>query len=157
MIATKIEIKALLAITSTTQDSLIDRLIPIVEDDIREYTNNSFQDDNVFIQSGDILFTRNSTSNDTIVFNTWQHIAVTLNSVGKKIYKNGIDVTSVGGGLTALPPNIAGVVSTGNRANNTDRTFDGFIGDLIMSNIALTQTEIKQIFQQQAWKYDIAV
>ena len=66
MIATKIEIKALLAITSTTQDSLIDRLIPIVEDDIREYTNNSFQDDNVFIQSGDILFTRNSTSADTI-------------------------------------------------------------------------------------------
>jgi len=68
MIATKPEIKAFLAITSTTQDSLIDRLIPVIEDDIREYCHNDFRDGNVYMQSSDILFTRNTTSADTITY-----------------------------------------------------------------------------------------
>jgi len=66
MIATKTEIKALLAITSTTQDTLLEQLIPIVEDDIRTYCNNAFRDSRVYVSSGEISFTRNSTSADTI-------------------------------------------------------------------------------------------
>jgi len=66
MIATLTEIKALLAVTSTTQDDLLNRLIPIVEDDIRQYCNNGFRDANVYISSGDISFTQNSTSADVI-------------------------------------------------------------------------------------------
>ena len=66
MIATLTEIKALLAMTSTAQDDLLNRMIPIVEDDIRHYCNNGFRDENIYIQTGDISFTHNSTSADTI-------------------------------------------------------------------------------------------
>jgi len=66
MIASLSEIKALLAITTTTQDNLININIPIIEDDIREYCNNGFRNARVEIQSGAISFTRNSTSADTI-------------------------------------------------------------------------------------------
>ena len=68
MIATKTEIKALLAITSTTNDALIDRLIPIIEDDIREYCNNGFRNDLINFESAEFSFTRNSTSVDTITY-----------------------------------------------------------------------------------------
>ena len=68
MIATKTEIKAFLSITSTSQDSLIDRLIPVIESDIREYCHNDFRDENVYMQSSDISFTRNTTSADTITY-----------------------------------------------------------------------------------------
>jgi len=68
MIASKVEIKALLEMTTTTKDDLIDRLIPIIEDDIRQYCNNAFNNPNVYMQSGDISFTHNSTSADTIAF-----------------------------------------------------------------------------------------
>ena len=68
MIASKTEIKALLEMTSTSQDDLINRLIPVIESDIREYCNNGFRDENVYMQSSDISFTRNSTSADTITY-----------------------------------------------------------------------------------------
>ena len=66
MIASKTEIKAILAMTSTTQDDLIDRLIPVIDDDIRQYCNNAFRDSNVYISSGEISFTHNSTAADVI-------------------------------------------------------------------------------------------
>lgn len=66
MIASRTEIKAILQITSTTNDDLIDRFIPIVESDIREHCNNNFVDDEVYLQSSEISFTHNSTSADTI-------------------------------------------------------------------------------------------
>ena len=68
MIASKTEIKALLEMMTTTNDDLINRLIPIIEDDIRQYCNNAFLNSNVYMQSGDIVFTHNSTSADTIAF-----------------------------------------------------------------------------------------
>jgi len=68
MIATRTEIKALLAMTSSAQDDLINRLIPIIEDDIREICNNGFRDEGVYFQSSDITFTRNSTSADVLTF-----------------------------------------------------------------------------------------
>ena len=43
-VITLTEAKVLLQITGITQDALITALIPIVEDDIREYTNQDFQD-----------------------------------------------------------------------------------------------------------------
>ena len=66
MIASRTEIKAILQVTTTTNDDLIDRMIPIVESDIREYCNNNFVDDEVYLQSSGISFTHNSTSADTI-------------------------------------------------------------------------------------------
>jgi hypothetical protein len=66
MIASRTEIKAILQVTTTTNDDLIDRFIPIVESDIREYCNNNFVDDEVYLQSSGISFTANTTSGDTI-------------------------------------------------------------------------------------------
>jgi hypothetical protein len=66
MIASRTEIKSILKITASTDDNLIDQLIPLIEDDIREYCNNNFADKNVYLISGEISFTHNSTSADTI-------------------------------------------------------------------------------------------
>jgi hypothetical protein len=43
-VITLTEAKVLLQITGTTQDALITALIPIIEDEIREYTNQNWQD-----------------------------------------------------------------------------------------------------------------
>jgi hypothetical protein len=43
-VITLTEAKVLLQITSTTQDALITALIPIIEDEIREYTNQNWTD-----------------------------------------------------------------------------------------------------------------
>jgi hypothetical protein len=66
MIATKAEIKRLLSNTSMAQDELIDQLIPVIEDDIRQYCNNGFRDARVYVSSGEISFTHNTASADTI-------------------------------------------------------------------------------------------
>lgn len=66
MIATKAEIKRLLNITSMTQEEQIDQLIPVIESDIREYCNNGFRDTNIYLSSGEISFTHNAGSADTI-------------------------------------------------------------------------------------------
>ena len=66
MIATKDEIKDLLAITSMTQEELLERLIPVIEDDIRQYCNNAFRNEDVYVSSGEISFTHNAGSADTI-------------------------------------------------------------------------------------------
>lgn len=56
MIATLGEVKALLGITDTTYDTLIAAWLPIVEDDIIEYCNNSFIDQDISF-TGDITQT----------------------------------------------------------------------------------------------------
>jgi uncharacterized protein YqfB (UPF0267 family) len=66
MIATKAEIKTLLNNTSMAQDEQIDMLLPVIESDIREYCNNGFRDKDVYIASGEISFTHNAGSADTI-------------------------------------------------------------------------------------------
>ena len=66
MIASKEELRKLLSITSMTQDELIEQLIPIIEDDIRQYCNNGFQDKRVYIASSAISFTHNAGTADTI-------------------------------------------------------------------------------------------
>lgn len=66
MIASLTELKALLQMTSTTQDDLLNRIMPIVEDDIRQYCNNGFRNPRVYVSSAEISFTHNSTSGDTI-------------------------------------------------------------------------------------------
>jgi hypothetical protein len=43
-VITQDEVKTLLQITDSSKDDLIDALIPIIEDDIREYCNQNFQD-----------------------------------------------------------------------------------------------------------------
>ena len=76
--------------------------------------------------------------------NQWQFVTFIFNSSGRKIYVNGIEVTSGGGNLTELPPNIAGMVTIGNRVGTTDRTFNGLIDDIRLYNAALSSSQIKQ-------------
>jgi len=66
MIFTLDEAKALINVTALTQDDQIQRLMPVIESDIQEYCNNSFINKRVYLMSGEISFTHNSTSGDTI-------------------------------------------------------------------------------------------
>jgi len=64
-IITKAKVKTLLQIDVTTYDDLIDELIPIVQDFIVDYCNNSFKDTNVSMIASTISFA--DTDPDTIL------------------------------------------------------------------------------------------
>jgi hypothetical protein len=83
------------------------------------------------------------TSNtEVIILNSWNKVDVTFSGSGRKLCVNGIDVTASGGAETALPPNVAGTVAIGNRAGNTDYTFDGYISGVEISSNVLTTAQI---------------
>ncbi len=84
--------------------------------------------------------------NNAVALSTWQHIAVTFSSTGRHLYVNGVDVTASGGSQTALPPNVAGVVTIGNRSGATDRTFNGYMGQIGIFSRPLIPYEIWQIY-----------
>ncbi len=102
----------------------------------------TFENNTLYFQinSGTALIT----SNNSTVYNRWQLITVTFNSSGRKIYVNGIDKTSTGGGETALPPDFAGVITIGNRASNTDYTYDGYIDEFTMYDAVFSTSQIQQ-------------
>jgi hypothetical protein len=98
MIVTRAEIKALLQITGTTQDTLIDALIPLVNNDIFEITNNRFLDTNIRYSSN--TFTLSNTGKTIVDGNSRfldydfagvQHI----NIMGSKYNDNNYKVTSI--------------------------------------------------------------
>lgn len=86
MIATRSEIKTLLQITDTSKDSLIDALIPIVQDEIVEYCNSHFSrtilnTDNEEFDGGDTISFTASTktiadSNSGLPFSVGQDIYI---------------------------------------------------------------------------------
>jgi hypothetical protein len=90
-----------------------------------------------------------------LAFSTWNFITLQFSSSGRKFYVNGVDVTLSGGGETALPPNVAGVVHIGNRASDTDRTFDGYIGRVTMYEKVLTTAEILAKYNAEKWWYGL--
>lgn len=64
-IITKAKVKTLLQITNDTYDELINELIPIVQDFIVDYCNNTFKDPNIQINASTISFA--DTDPDTIL------------------------------------------------------------------------------------------
>lgn len=110
--------------------------------------NNSLQ---FAIASGTGLYT----ANNAITLGKAQLVAVTFNSAGRHIYVNAVDVTSTGGTETALPPDAAGPVCIGNRAGETDCTFDGLIDRPMIINRALTQAEVQKLFQSTRRFYGV--
>lgn len=88
-----------------------------------------------------------STSN-VININAWNHVVVTLDVSGIKLYVNGIDVLP-GVATQTMPPNVSGVVAIGNRASATDRTFDGYIDEVRFYNRVLTALEIKNNYDKE--------
>lgn len=94
-------------------------------------------------------------TSSVITLNKPQLAAVTFSTLGRHLYINAIDVTASGGTETALPPDVAGTVCIGNRANATDRTFDGQIDKPRIIKRALTQAEIAQIYQNERRFYGV--
>jgi prepilin-type N-terminal cleavage/methylation domain-containing protein len=81
---------------------------------------------------------------NSVIFSKWQLVTITFNNSGRNIYINGINVTSSGSSLTALPPNISGVVAIGNRATATDRTFNGYIDEIILYDAVMSSFKIQE-------------
>ena len=81
---------------------------------------------------------------NSMMYNQWQLVTVIFNGSGRKIYVNGIDKTNTGGGETALPPDVIGVVTIGNRANNTDYSYDGYIDEVSVYNTVFSTSQIQE-------------
>lgn len=78
-----------------------------------------------------------------IVWNQWSLISVTFNGLGRKIYINGLDRTASGGGVTGLPPDVAGNIRIGNAASNVTYTFDGYIDEVRFYDAVIPTSLIK--------------
>jgi hypothetical protein len=79
---------------------------------------------------------------NAITLNEWNYVVATFDTTGRHLYINGIDVTVSGSDQTALPPNIAGMTSIGNRAGTPDRGFDGYISSPKIWSFALSQSQV---------------
>lgn len=82
-------------------------------------------------------------STNSIILNQWQLVTMCFNGSGRKIYINGIDKTT-NGLATSLPLNISGNVRIGNRASNTDLSFDGYIDEVRFFNTIVPVSQIKE-------------
>jgi hypothetical protein len=78
--------------------------------------------------------------------NVWHHLAVVIASTKKEIWIDGIKVAN--NTNTTLPPDIAGNVYIGNRADATDRTFDGYIKNMRIYTRSLDAEEIKYLYNK---------
>jgi prepilin-type N-terminal cleavage/methylation domain-containing protein len=85
-------------------------------------------------------------SNDAVKLNQWQLVTISFNGSGRKLYVNGIDVTSAGGSETALPPDVAGIVRIGNNTIATDTTFDGYMDEVSIYNAAVPTSQIQESY-----------
>lgn len=102
------------------------------------FTNNAA----IFI-SGPYLYSLGN----AVSLNRWSLITVTFNSSGRKMYVNGVDSTSSGGGETALPPaNPSPVpnIRIGNRAGATDRIFDGMIDEVSIYDTVFSTSQVQE-------------
>lgn len=88
-----------------------------------------------------------STAN-AITLASWQHVAVSFNDYGRKLWVNGEDVTASGGALTRLPPSSTATLRIGNRAGATDRSFNGVTDDVRIYARPLCQQEVRALWNQ---------
>jgi hypothetical protein len=98
----------------------------------------------VYIGSNNIYFLINAGAyiGFGATYNQWQLITITFVSGSRKLYINGVKVSE--DGVAGLPPNVAGAVTIGNRAGNTDRTFDGLIDEVRIFDAAIPTSQIQQ-------------
>ncbi|WP_299103244.1 LamG-like jellyroll fold domain-containing protein [uncultured Winogradskyella sp.] len=89
--------------------------------------------------------------NQPINFNQWYHIAVTFNGVNTyTIYVNGFNVQSTSAGNSPLPntnKSIIGAMDTSN--GNPTHYFDGAIDEVRIWNTALSETQIREMMNQE--------
>lgn len=77
--------------------------------------------------------------------NAWHHIVAVISSTKKELWLDGVKNENLTD--TSLPPNVAGNVYIGNRADNTDRTFDGYIDDFRIYNTILNDADILELYK----------
>ncbi len=103
---TTAEVKSILGITDTADDTQIAAFIPFVEDDLIDYLNNSFQDGYVFRETGsDFAFVRGDSD-------TTDYISDTSAEFVEKGFLDGMDIVVEGGGANVGLYNISSA-STG--------------------------------------------
>jgi fibronectin type 3 domain-containing protein len=87
-----------------------------------------------------------TSTNDSLVINTWYHIAITRNDTNLKIYINGVENSSYD-----APPKVTTLSNNLIVGNNSSLNLKlrGYIDDLKMFNAVLTQDQIKEIMKQE--------
>jgi hypothetical protein len=88
------------------------------------------------------------TTPNSVPFNNWTYVTAIWNNSGYvKIYVNGVlnveGQSGSAGGITTTNP-----LTIGNRSNATDRTFDGDISNIKIYNRALSDDEIKLLYEK---------
>jgi hypothetical protein len=100
-------------------------------------------------------FNINSISNDSISQNNWFHIVYVFdNTIGTKIYVNGVLTTLKVSGISLSSTNISsintllsGTMTVGNTNNNNNYWYKGSIDDIAIYNRAITSTEVLSLYQ----------
>lgn len=100
-------------------------------------------------QSG--LFQISDTAVGEVVVNNWYHIVGTREGTNGRLYKNGIDVTSLFG--THLDPTSSFKTAKIGRYDSAIYFFNGTISSVCIYNYALSADEIKLHYRQQSPYY----
>lgn len=96
--------------------------------------------------NGTIIYSNNNSIN----YNQWQHVLVTVNSSG--LVTHYINGTVSGTGTTGVPSGITttNALAIGNRSRATDRDFDGKISDVRFYNRILTPAQITRLYKENS-------
>jgi len=135
---TTAEVKSILGITAETYDTQIAFFLPIVEDDLIDYLNNTFSDGYVYKESGSAFaFVRGDSD-------TADYIGDTEAEFIEKGFLSGMDIIVQGGGANVGLHSVSSA-STGRLLlsetgiligqNQNDTTDDNCIGSILISRV----------------------
>lgn len=102
MITTRAEIKTLLRLSDTTYDTLIDTLIPIIQDDIMTFLKNKFIVRDIEIWRSSISFSGNSISDSSSGFSSAGFVAGDIVVQDSKLNNGFYTVTNVTAGTLTV-------------------------------------------------------
>lgn len=117
----------------------------------------SFQDTGITLAFGiavaGVYAELDVTINSADYINQWTYIVATYDGTAKRLYRNAVQI-----GTQAASGSI-GSINTSDAyigTASTSQYFKGKMGEFRLRNIDLSESEIKQIFQSEAWKYGIS-
>ena len=95
---------------------------------------------------------RLKSTDDSVPYHHWTHVAVTFNGSQRKIYINGaLDASDTEG---VLPADVITSLYIGNRAGEADRGFEGIIDEVCLYDHALTKVEIQALYSATDNQFD---
>lgn len=83
-------------------------------------------------------------ADNSVLYHSWTHVAVTFNGIERKIYVNG--VLSAFDNQSILPVDMSGHLYIGNRVGTPDRGFDGAIDEVCLFDYALGSDEVLKLY-----------